>query len=376
MPDFRRGAAAIASAQEQSQSGGGSFRPFAPQHFWKENGEEKYLLFLNDIEDIPTVDLISFIPQTGKKGNGDTFKYYESVIARTDPALGERVDPMVEDWDGKPRANSVAVAVELEVEYEEVKGRKKPTGFSIKTNEFERRVRDDDGELTDERETVVAPAIGFVTQSPNNFFNVVTAYDANEAPVVETPVKITRVGKDKNTSYTIIGYQDQEVDLTDLIDNIEFVNYLGDEADDLLDAIEGADDQEAAKIIGNFFLDKRLEELADKERYDEIYNSIDSSLDIYGGGKSKGKSSKPASRAASRRERPARATQRRNKEEADPTPAEETPSEPEPDDAPDETPAEKPKARATRGSSKSSSGTNDALAKLRARAEAKKNQEG
>lgn len=367
MPDFRRGAAAIEAAQQKSQGGAKTFRPFAAQHFWKSNNEEKYLLFLNRVEDIPTIDLINFIPVPKQK-------YFEQVIARTDPAIGESSDAMVEDWDGQPKEQNIAVAVELEVDFEEKNGRKKPVGFSVKMNEFDRRVRDEDGELTDEYETVASPAIGFITQSPNNFFNAVTAYDQNDAPIEETPLKITRLGTDTSTTYGVAGYDGQEVDLTDLLENIEFYSYVDkDDIDGLYEDIDNAEtDRDAGLLIGAYLLGKRLEELSDKERYDEIYDTIDRSLDKFGN-KNKGKKGGAKKATTTRAARPSQRASRRAKAEApaeDPqlTESDEAPA----DDAPDETPVEEPKAKTTRRRSSAKSDTSDPLKALRERAEKKK----
>jgi hypothetical protein len=329
MPDFRRGAEAMAKAKESAKSG--SFRPFAPALFWKGDQDHKYLLFLNDINSIPTVEMVSFIPVKGKKGDGSAFTYYEQVIARTDPAIGESKDPLVDEWDAKPRETCVAVAVELEPLFETVKGRQRPRGFEVKTTTFDRRVRDDEGELTTETEEVEAPVIGFITQSPHNFFNVVSSYDANEAPIEETPVKITRVGADNSTVYTVDGYPDQEIDLEGLIECVDGISYLGDDLDSLVEDIADLEYAEAAQVIGAFLLDKRLEELADPERYDSLFEGVDESLDKFGS-KKKGKDSK--------RERPARRSQRRGRSEEAEEPAEEPEAEAE---APAE--AEKPKRR-------------------------------
>lgn len=332
-PDFRRGADAVAKAQQKAKSGG-SFSPFAPEIFWAGDGDERYLLFLNPMNDIPTVEMIGFIPQKRKRGDGTTFETFERVIARTDPAIGEENDPMTDDWQGKPRDTCVAVAVELEPTLEEVRGRMRPTGFEIKTNTYERRVRDEEGDLTDETEEVTAPAVGFIHASPHNFFNVVTAYDSKEGDIESTPLKITRVGGDKSTVYQVTGYPDQTVDLSPLLDYIEGVSYFSeDEMDDLIAAIDASEDSDAALIIGEIMLDKRLVELADRERYDKLYAGITKTLDKFGGGKEK----KGKGKSASKRERPARQSSRRTRT-AD--------SEPEAEAA--EAPAEEPKATRTR----------------------------
>lgn len=333
MPDFRRGADAVAQSQQKAKSGG-SFTPFAPELFWKGDGDEKYLLFLNPMVDIPTVDMISFIPQKRKKADGESYTVYERVIARTDPAIGEDVDPMTEKWEGQPKDTCVAVAVELEPTLEEVGKRMRPTGFEIKTNTYERRIRDDDGELTDDTEEVIAPAVGFIHASPHNFFNVITAFDSKEGDIEATPVKITRVGSGTSTTYSITGYPDQVIDLTPLLDYTDGISYLtSEEQDALLKEIDGISDEDAALVVGATLLDKRLEELSDSDRHERLFKSITESLDKFGG-KKKGKKAEPKKVT-----RPTRASSRRKPAEA------ESESVPEPEV--EEKPARRSRAAAT-----------------------------
>lgn len=358
MPEFRKGAEAIAKAQENAKSGGGNFQAFTPEFFWKDK-DEKYLLFLNPLSEIVTADLISFIPVTGKKANGEKYTRFERVIARTDAVIDESHDEMVDKWDGKARETCVAVAVELEPTYEEVKGRKRPTGFAVKTREFDRRIRDEDDELTDEYETVEAPELGIVHASPHNFFNVVTAYDNNDAPIEETPLKITRVGGDTSTVYTVSGYPElADIDLAPLVENIENFNYLYSEMDDVLKGIEGLEDHEAVAFIGEILLAKRLDELVDRERYEKLLDGIDESLDRFGGG------GKDKAKKTSKSERPARRSQRRSAPKAD---AEESAdAEPEQEEA--------PKTRRTRSASASAAEAevDEGIAKLRERVNKRK----
>lgn len=371
MPDFRRGAAAIAESQAKAKSGGGSFRPFTPSLFWKDDGDEKYLLFLNQLDDIPTVDMIGYIPVERKKGDGETFTYFEQVIARTSDVIGEDSDPMVDDWDGNPKDTCVAVAVELEPSFETVKGRKRPVGFEVKTNTYERRVRDDEGELTDETEEVTTPVLGFVTQSPHNFFNVVTSFDANDAPIDQCAVKITRVGSKTDTTYTIQGYPEQEVDLGGLLDYVDGISYLGDDLDDVIEQIDGLEDGDAALLVGTVLLDKRLDELCDRDRYDELYKGLKKTLDPW---KNKGKGGK--GKASARKDRPARRSQRRTQVENDAADAaEETQGQGgDRSEEPEETPEPKAKPARKRAAPKADSGDAKAskLDELRARQAARK----
>jgi hypothetical protein len=356
MPNFKKGTAALQEHQEKAAARGeGNFRQFAPFMSWNDDGDEKHLLFLNRWEDMPQVDYIGFIPMKGTKGNGDTFTYYEAVIARTDPAIveetGETVDPLTRDLDAKPKRSHIAVAVELEPEFEEVeirgRMRKRPSGFSVKTESFNRRVRNDKGDLTEETEEVTQPVIGFVVQSPANFFNMVASFDSSDGPIHEVPVTVTRVGgKGSNsTTYRVDGHDEAELDLSGLLDYLDGISYLGDDVGDLEAAIEDAeDDLAAANIVGDWLLDKRIEELCDKERYEEIAKeTIATTLDKFGGGKGKGNKTKD-SEDKPKTERPKRQRQRRKSEDAaeavSEAPAEETP----PSDPVAEAPAEKPVA--------------------------------
>lgn len=364
MPDFRRGADAIANAQKKSASGG-EFKPFTPEFFWKDK-DEKFLLFLNPIEDIPTAEVISFIPIEGKKADGEKYTRYERVIARTDAVIGEDTDPMVEEWDGKPRDTCIAAAVELEPTFETIKGRKRPTGFTVKTREFERKVRDEDGNpIDDEFEDVVAPEIGLIHASPHNFFNVVTSFDATEAPINETPVKITRVGSDTSTVYTIAGYPDQEIDLTPLLENVDNIYYLGKDAEEVIDAVnETEDDQEAAALIGAALLDRRLDELVDEDRYNELFEGIDSTLDKFA---NKGKSKKSR---GSKTERPKRRSQRATDDEPTEEAPEETPeAEPEAEEKPKTARRTRAKKSADTEGDDTPPAEDDKVAELRRRAE-------
>jgi len=225
---------------------------------------------------------------------------------------------------------------------EVVKGRKKPTGFEVKTTNYTRKVLDDKGEVTDEEEEVTAPVVGYVVQSPNNFFNHVENYDANEAPITEAAVKITRLGKDKHTSYALQGYDDQPIDLTNLIEYIDGVSYIRDELPGLEDKIEKATDEEAAALIGQVLLDKKIEELLDEDRYDALLETIverGDSLDKFGNKKKKAKSSSKGDRTRNR------VAERRASRKAS---AQAEDSEPEAEPTNETEAEEKPKTRRTR----------------------------
>lgn len=270
MPNFnrdalKRGSEAIREATE-SRGQGGNFKPFLPSIYWKNDGDEHILLILNPIEDIPRVEFHPFIEVEGQG-------FPLQTMARTDPAIGESIDPIQTQWKYKPRLTNLAVAVELEATYETKNGRQRPVGFTVKTRDFTRRVRDEDGELTEEREDVSAPSLGLIAQSPYNFGNQLSSYDATEGPIHRTALKIKRLGKDNNVTYQVVGYEDTPVDLTPLIEGVEFISYI-QKPEELLGAIDGQTDEEAAVTIGSYVLDLKLDEFSDPDLYNEIFGQI------------------------------------------------------------------------------------------------------
>src|SRR5947208_2775590 len=119
MANYQTGRAAIEAAAEEAQrrrEGGGDFRPLVPKIFWgtSEAGEEKYILFLNPVEDFARIpDAITHIPQTREKADGTEFTYFEEVIPRNSEIQEspDASDPMIEQWDAQPKDQMLAVAV-------------------------------------------------------------------------------------------------------------------------------------------------------------------------------------------------------------------------------------------------------------------------
>jgi hypothetical protein len=291
MPNFRRGPEAIQEAVDTARSGGGEFRPFIPSIYWKD-GDTKYVLILNPIDDIPRVQLHGFLPLTDGR--------YDQVIARTDEGFGERVDPIEQEWQYAPRLSNLMVAVELEPLVRIVGGYERPQGFEVKTKTFERRIRDDEGELTEDREEVTIPNIGIIAQSPINFGSVIADFAAKDAPIHTTAIRISRLGKDSPT-YTVTGYPDQDIDLSNLFDHIEGISYVKD-MDKLLGEIQQCEtDEDATILIGNEILETRLDELSDSEHYDEVLAHISKASSYpstQGGKKEKGAAKAKTTRAA------------------------------------------------------------------------------
>lgn len=340
---MRKGAAAIKESVDKANSGGDrEFKPFLRSIYWKGDEDNRYLLFLNEIEDIPKLLINGFIPDPDNDG------WFTNALARTEPIVGERLDPMEEKWNYQPREMNVAIAVELEPQIEIVKGRERPRGFEVATTTFERKIRDDDGEPTDEIEEITIPSIGVIIQSPNNFGNQLTSFDANEAPLHECAVKVTRVGSGTDTAYSVQGYPDQEIDLSNLVEFVDGISYFGDRKDEVLESIAELSDEDAALEVGAVLLDLYIDELGDEDRYDHLFEGITENAKY---GKKEKKDNKKRTRDSVR---PSRPSQRKAAQE-----------EPEADSDPE--PVAKPKTR-----TKKAAPATDRMQELRERAAAKR----
>jgi hypothetical protein len=292
--DFDTGAEAIAAA---AQGNGGKFAGFAPQVSWK-SGEEKYVLFLLPMELTPTVNIHEWI-DCGQKENGKTD--WGFFLDRRDPVLGEDVDPLSEKGSqAKKRVMSAAVEVEP-IMGENAKGRKRPTGFTVLTSTYDRKT--DDG-----TEEVTQPSVGYVSQASQNFFNILTSFDADG----EYEGTVFKVKRTDDKTYTFTPYIDLPVDFTNLIEYIDGVSYLSRNEevwDELEPKLANLDtDEEKATAIGEALLERRLNELADKDEYDRKTAKIERVIDKFAGDKGKGKQERPArqsQRSASSSEAPA-----------------------------------------------------------------------
>lgn len=265
MPTFRKGLEAIEEASA-AQSGGKRFPTFVPTIKWSADKESKYILVLTPINETTTVDLHEWIKVgEGTSRAGKAYDKFEQFISRKDDGIGESYDD-IEDRLGKlPRRRTIAVAVELEPVLETVNGRQRPKGFVVKTDSYTNR----------EGEEVTYPVIGVVVQASRNFFGWLGSFDNTQAPITETPMQVVRRGTDSDTTYDFVPFIDQEVDFNPLFENLDGVNYLKDEFEELDNRIGNYEnDFEAASVIGTTLLDKRVDELADKERYKSLIEPI------------------------------------------------------------------------------------------------------
>jgi hypothetical protein len=264
MPTFRRGLGAV---ETDGQSRGTNFKPFAPQIFWKDDREEKFVLLFTPVSETYQVSIHEWIPIKVQRG-GETVTRYEQFVSRKDPSIGEATDDLEDRLDMIPRLRNIGIGVELEPVMETIKGRQRPKGFAIKTDTYTRH-RDGNPEEVEQ------PLIGIISQSPHNFWGWPNSYHETQAPITETPLQVVRRGKDKNTGYDFIPFQDVEVDYTSLFANVQNISYLADDIDAIVGEAEGQDnDLDSALVIANALLEKRMDELSDKARYEELVSPI------------------------------------------------------------------------------------------------------
>lgn len=346
MAEYRRGAAAIAAA---SSSGGGNFAPFVPDIRWKDADEKKFILVLTPVDSVGAFDLHEFIKLPAEKANGEEYFRYESFLSRKDPYVGEDFDKIEDELDRKSKVRCVGVAVELEPVMKDVKGRKRPVEFAVKTDTFDRKT--DDGE-----ETVEYPLIGLIVQSAKLMWSPLFGLDESQGPLAELPLEVTRRipgGKASDTHYEFAPFMDIPVDLSAIGDYVDGISYLKDDLDQLLPELEAAeDDLGIAQLVANALMTKRIEELADPGRYEELMGDIDELEPPPWGGGSK-KKAQPKQTIGKRAKRP---SQRRVKQSNDET--EESSTSTEGDDKPEAEESSEPKKT-------------DRFAKLKARVEKK-----
>lgn len=268
MPDFRKGLQPEPSRDNGSRN---PFPGFVRNIQWTKDREEKYIAFLNPVTEMTEIMHHSFIPVgTWKSGK----PRYEEFIARTDPSVGETTDDLTDRLNRRPAKRDIAIAVELEPTYTTVNGRKRPTGFVVKTETFERKKEDGS------TEEVEAPVIGPVIQSRRNFYGWVGSFDDSTAEIEKTPLQVIRRGTNQDTAYDFTPFIDQPIDYSNLIDHVENVSYLSGIKDDL--DLSG-NQSEVALAIGKYYLDRRLTELVDGERYERLVTPIEYIEDKFGG---------------------------------------------------------------------------------------------
>lgn len=291
MAQYRRGTDAVAAAA--TSGGGGNFSPFVPDIRWKEDGEKKFVLVLTPADGIAVLDLHEFIPIPTDRDDGKP--RYESFLSRKDPMIGENYDLIEDEHGRKAKTRCAGVAVELVPVMKDVKGRKRPGSFTVKTETFKRR--GDDGE-----EEVEKPCIGLIVQSSKLMWGPLNGLDESAGPLVELPIEITKRGEKAETTYEMVPFMDIPVDLSLVTEYIDGISYLKDDIEDLLPKMEAAEDDTAgAQLAADFLLEKRVDELADEERYERLVGDLE---EIEPNPWEKGKKKAKASGTRTRKARP------------------------------------------------------------------------
>lgn len=321
MPTFTRGRAAMAVSKARAENSG-NFKPFAPTLSWSKNDETiRYVAFLNDIDDLPRILEHRFIKiGTYDRADGTTADKYGFYLDRKDPSIDEDSDPLT-DLGRTSQERYLAAAVELDVTYGEAKGRNKarPIGFEVKTATFNRRIDPEDKES--ETEEVIYPVVGIIDQAYGNFVTFLQNHADEDGPIQDVAFGVKRLDG-KTTTYDFEAFFDQPVDYSNLFAYLDGITYLSDDDEDFADllglvekageeAADGLDEIAQAVVIGNALVDKRLEELADKEVYladveGLTPEDVKSPYDKGSGDKGKGSKKSGTKRTAARTKRGAK----------------------------------------------------------------------
>lgn len=302
--EFRRGLAAIEEAA--SRKSGGNFS-FVPRLRWREDGESKYVLVLTPIEEVATLLLHEWIPVgTGERNDGETYTKWDDFLSRKDPALGEDYDELEERLERDAKQRAMGVVVELEPVWEEVDGRKKVVSLTVATSDYTRKDDDEEVDMTQ-------PNLALVTESGVTLWGAIGAVDQARGPLSDIPIEIIRRGTDKHTQYSVLPIE-VPVDLSPVVDHLDGLSYLNDEMEDIIAKIDATDGDmlAAAQVVADALLSKRLNELADGDRYEELVSplKLEDMPKKFGKGGKKG-----AKKPAAKKERPARKTAREKKAE-------------------------------------------------------------
>lgn len=178
-------------------------RRYIPNIYWKVDGENdiRYLAFLTPLAEVPRLLMHGFV----RTPNGPrTFVCRKNEIFEDENPTGEC--PICDEYKKAPRNQWLAMAVELEPEYDRVNGRQQIVGFKPKMDEWE---YEKDGKT----ETGTAPHVGIVSQALKNFWTPFTAKVNREitrngvGDLNEVVYEIQRVGKTKDdTTYLFEPY--------------------------------------------------------------------------------------------------------------------------------------------------------------------------
>lgn len=196
---------------KKAATSGGKGGAFVPNLRWKDDGEKHYVLFLQNMDDIPTVLYHKMMdcgtnPRTNKP-------MWRDFISRRDPHIDgpSGYDPL-DDRGYKPTNRSIAIVCEMEP----VLKAGKIDSFKPMERTFTRQAEDGSGD-----EEVTEAAIYLVIESPTTFFPNIRAFADEIGPIEDQVFCITRQGKDQNTTYAPIAYTGKEFEMPENVEDAE-----------------------------------------------------------------------------------------------------------------------------------------------------------
>lgn len=185
---------------------GGKFTPII---YWKDDGETRYITFIEPISEFMTLDIHVV----------ETVNGWRTFVCRDEAAFSDEEGECSLCAGGdKPARKTLALAAELEPVIERSNGRKSVTSLDVKMIEIEK-----------EGETRSFPRIGVILQSPSNFFDWFKKYDLTQGAVDENSFEVIRSGKGGKTGYQIFPVNVPRPDLGAFEDEVpSLIDYIAE----------------------------------------------------------------------------------------------------------------------------------------------------
>jgi hypothetical protein len=211
MPTFKKGSDLIKKAAQGN--GSSSKRTYRANDFVPflsmKDGEEVFVQFFSDIEEVLQVFIHRFVKVEWEKDNGELAKGYRDFACRK-PNIWEDGDGtciICDELGHVPKENFAGVAVLLDPVYDSTSNTQRISdikSFNVRGNEY----------TTKDGNKIFYPEYVVVFQASNNFWDQFRIHNNEIGPITTNPWKIIRDGADQSTSYK--GFE---------IDKAEAVNY-------------------------------------------------------------------------------------------------------------------------------------------------------
>lgn len=210
MPKFRTGGDLIKQKAEGKNARGPRATDFTP-FFSLKGGEEVFLQFFTDIEDVVLASLHRFVQvrylDADDKVQGPVYRDF--LCHKMDGWDGDGTCVLCDELGHEPKENFAAIAVLLDPVYDPKAKTTRIsdiTSFKVRGNEFERQ----DGTKAFFPEVVV------VFQASQNFWLAFQSHDAQVGPITAHPWKVIREGNDTGTVYH--GFEVDKAEVPDYTD--------------------------------------------------------------------------------------------------------------------------------------------------------------